>query len=60
MKSKMRRKTKVLIVGEDITSAQLALRSIDKGVGKVWPMMRESLKVKHFDLRLDSISKFKE
>lgn len=58
-KIKVNQPTNILIVGGGLTSAQLALLAIKKGVSKVWLIMRGGLKVKHFDLDLEWVGKFK-
>ena len=58
-KTKLKIPTNVLIVGGGLTSAQLALRAIGRGVTKVWLIMRGPLKIKHFDMTLEWVGKFK-
>ncbi|KAH6895983.1 hypothetical protein B0T10DRAFT_479255 [Thelonectria olida] len=54
-----RRPTNVLIVGGGLTSAQLADLAIRKGVTKVWHIMRGPLRLKHFDVDLEWMGKYK-
>ncbi|KAF4127037.1 FAD binding domain protein [Geosmithia morbida] len=51
--------TNILIVGGGLTSAQLADLAIRKGVTKVWLLMRGPLKLKHFDVDLNWMGKYK-
>ncbi|KAF5624992.1 FAD-binding protein [Fusarium sp. NRRL 52700] len=51
--------TNILIVGGGLTSAQLTDLAIRKGVTKVWHVMRGPLRIKHFDVGLDWMGKFK-
>jgi cation diffusion facilitator CzcD-associated flavoprotein CzcO len=54
-----RRQTNVLVVGGGLTSAQLTDLAIRKGVTKVWHIMRGPLRIKHFDVGLEWMGKFK-
>lgn len=54
-----RHSTTMLIVGGGLTSIQLADLAIKQGVSKVWLLMRGNLKVKHFDVDLDWVGKFR-
>ncbi|KAM0303877.1 hypothetical protein ACHAPM_003449 [Fusarium culmorum] len=54
-----RRETNILVVGGGLTSAQLTDLAIRKGVTKVWHVMRGPLRIKHFDVSLDWMGKFK-
>lgn len=54
-----RQQTNVLVVGGGLTSAQLTDLAIRKGVTKVWHIMRGPLRIKHFDVSLDWMGKFK-
>jgi thioredoxin reductase len=54
-----RRPTNMLIVGGGLTSVQLADLAIKRGVSKVYLLMRGPLKVKHFDVDLEWIGKFR-
>ncbi|KAH9908465.1 FAD binding domain-containing protein [Xylariomycetidae sp. FL2044] len=51
--------TNVVVVGGGLTSAQLADLAIRRGVSKVWLLMRSGLKVKHFDIGLEWVGKFR-
>ncbi|KAK7180722.1 FAD binding domain-containing protein [Paraphaeosphaeria sporulosa] len=51
--------TNVLIVGGGLTSIQLADLAIQKGVNKVWLLMRGNVKVKYFDVELQWVGKFR-
>ncbi|RBA17410.1 hypothetical protein FPRO05_02134 [Fusarium proliferatum] len=51
--------TNILIVGGGLTSAQLTDLAIRKGVTKVWHVMRGPLRIKHFDVGLEWMGKFK-
>lgn len=53
------RTTNLLIVGGGLTSIQLADLALQRGVSKVWLLMRGPLKVKHFDIELDWVGKFR-
>ncbi|KAF7560690.1 hypothetical protein G7046_g3455 [Stylonectria norvegica] len=54
-----RRQTNILIVGGGLTSAQLSDLAIRRGVTKVWHIMRGPLRIKHFDVSLEWMGKFK-
>ncbi|KAF4975493.1 hypothetical protein FZEAL_7724 [Fusarium zealandicum] len=54
-----RKPTNILVVGGGLTSAQLADLAIRKGVTKVWHMMRGPMRIKHFDVSLDWMGKYK-
>lgn len=54
-----KRPTNVLIVGGGLTSAQLSDLAIRRGVTKVWHMMRGPCRVKHFDVDLQWMGKYK-
>ncbi|KAI4613279.1 hypothetical protein J4E83_007692 [Alternaria metachromatica] len=58
-KVKARQSTSMLIVGGGLTSIQLADLAIKRGVNKVWMLMRGPLKVKHFDVDLEWVGKFR-
>jgi hypothetical protein len=58
-KIKARQSTNMLIVGGGLTSIQLADLAIKQGVNKVWMLMRGPLKVKHFDVDLEWVGKFR-
>lgn len=51
--------TNVLIIGGGLTSAQLAVLALQKGVTKIWHLMRGPLRVKHFDVDLSWMGKYK-
>lgn len=61
MQEKMARKerTNVLVVGGGLTSAQIADLAARRGVSKVWLIMRGPLKIKHFDIGLEWVGKFR-
>ncbi|KAF4333240.1 hypothetical protein FBEOM_12975 [Fusarium beomiforme] len=54
-----RKTTNILVVGGGLTSAQLTDLAIRKGVTKVWHIMRGPLRIKHFDVGLEWMGKFK-
>ncbi|EXL60553.1 hypothetical protein FOCG_03392 [Fusarium oxysporum f. sp. radicis-lycopersici 26381] len=54
-----KRTTNILVVGGGLTSAQLTDLAIRKGVTKVWHVMRGPLRIKHFDVGLEWMGKFK-
>ncbi|TGJ85815.1 hypothetical protein E0Z10_g2953 [Xylaria hypoxylon] len=51
--------TNVLVVGGGLTSAQIADLAARRGVTKVWLIMRGPLKIKHFDIGLEWVGKFR-
>ncbi|KAH8885558.1 hypothetical protein GQ53DRAFT_828948 [Thozetella sp. PMI_491] len=51
--------TNVLVIGGGLTSAQLSDLALRKGVSKVWQLMRGPLRVKHFDVDLLWMGKFR-
>lgn len=53
------RPTSVLVVGGGLTSAQLSDLAIRKGVTRVWHLMRGPLRVKHFDVDLQWMGKYR-
>lgn len=53
------RSTSVLVVGGGLTSGQLSDLAIRKGVTKVWHIMRGPMRVKHFDVDLQWMGKYK-
>jgi hypothetical protein len=53
------RATSVLIVGGGLTSAQLADLAVRHGVTKTWLIMRGPLRIKHFDVSLEWMGKWK-
>lgn len=58
-KVKARLPTYVLIVGGGLTSIQLADLAIKRGVKKIYLLMRGPVKVKHFDVDLEWVGKFR-
>ena len=58
-KIKARQNTNMLIIGGGLTSVQLADLALKRGVSKVWMLMRGPLKVKHFDVDLEWVGKFR-
>ncbi|KAH8694925.1 FAD binding domain protein [Talaromyces proteolyticus] len=58
-KIEYREVTNVVVVGGGLTSAQISHVAIRKGVTKVWHIMRSELKIKHFDVGLNWVGKFK-
>lgn len=54
-----RQTTNVLIVGGGLTSVQLTDLAIRRGVNRIWLLMRGPVKVKHFDVDLDWVGKFR-
>ncbi|KAJ5582463.1 hypothetical protein N7535_001083 [Penicillium sp. DV-2018c] len=58
-KIQRRQETNVVVVGGGLSSAQLVDMAIRKGVTKVWFLMRSGLKVKHFDISLPWMGKYK-
>jgi hypothetical protein len=61
VRQKMRNKkpSYAMVVGGGLTSAQIAHLCIGKGYSKVFHVMRSRLKIKHFDLQLQWIAKYK-
>ncbi|KAJ4424575.1 hypothetical protein N0V82_000705 [Gnomoniopsis sp. IMI 355080] len=53
------RKTNVLVIGGGLTSAQLSNNAINKGVHRVFHLMRGPLVTKHFDVDLGWMGKYK-
>ncbi|KAK4050395.1 hypothetical protein OIV83_003465 [Microbotryomycetes sp. JL201] len=51
-------RTTLLVIGGGLTSAQIVDQAIRKGVSKVILLCRGSLKVKHFDMDLEWVSKY--
>lgn len=51
--------TNILVVGGGLTSAQLSDLAIRRGVSRVWHIMRGPLRVKHFDVDLAWMGKFR-
>jgi thioredoxin reductase len=58
-KVKARHPTHMVVIGGGLTSIQLADLAIKRGVSKVWMLMRGPLKVKHFDVDLEWVGKFR-
>jgi cation diffusion facilitator CzcD-associated flavoprotein CzcO len=54
-----KRTTNAIVIGGGLTSAQIVDLCIKKGVSKVWHIMRDNFKIKHFDLSLDWVAKYK-
>ena len=54
-----RQNIKLVVVGGGLTSAQICHIAIQKGVSKVYFVLRGQLKVKHFDFDLEWVSKYK-
>lgn len=54
-----RQTTHVVVVGGGLSSAQLADMAIRRGVTKVWHLIRGDMKIKHFDVNLNWVGKFK-
>lgn len=55
----LKARTNVLVVGGGLTSAQIADLAVRRGVTKVWLIMRGPLKIKHFDIGLEWVGKFR-
>ncbi|PGH02250.1 hypothetical protein AJ79_07699 [Helicocarpus griseus UAMH5409] len=58
-KIKSRRETNVVVVGGGLSSAHIIDMAVKAGVSKVWHFTRGELKVKHFDIGLTWMGKFK-
>ncbi|KAJ5130437.1 uncharacterized protein N7515_006476 [Penicillium bovifimosum] len=58
-KIQRRQETNVVVVGGGLSSAQIVDMAVRKGVTKVWFLMRSGLKVKHFDISLPWMGKYK-
>lgn len=58
-KIQQRQETNVVVVGGGLSSAQIVDMAVRKGVTKVWFLMRSDLKVKHFDISLPWMGKFR-
>ncbi|RDW71156.1 hypothetical protein BP6252_07719 [Coleophoma cylindrospora] len=56
---KKRQITNVVVIGGGLTSAQIVDTAVKAGVTKVWHLMRGPLKVKHFDVDLPWVGKYK-
>ncbi|KAI8953612.1 FAD binding domain-containing protein [Xylaria longipes] len=55
----LRAETNVLVVGGGLTSAQISDLAVRRGATKVWLIMRGPLKIKHFDIGLEWVGKFR-
>ncbi|KAI5284803.1 hypothetical protein KEM54_001062, partial [Ascosphaera aggregata] len=51
--------TDVVVIGGGLTSSQVVDNLVKKGVTRVWYIMRSPLKVKHFDMSLKWVGKFR-
>ncbi|KAJ5674156.1 hypothetical protein N7462_009595 [Penicillium macrosclerotiorum] len=58
-KIQRRQQTNVVVVGGGLSSAQILDMAVRKGVTKVWFLMRSDFKVKHFDIGLPWMGKYK-
>ncbi|KAL4979247.1 hypothetical protein BDW66DRAFT_110697 [Aspergillus desertorum] len=58
-KIQAQKETNLVVVGGGLSSAQLVDMAIRKGVSKVWFLIRSDFKVKHFDITLTWMGKFK-
>ncbi|KAJ5540101.1 hypothetical protein N7513_008433 [Penicillium frequentans] len=58
-KIQRRQQTNVVVVGGGLSSAQIVDMAVRKGVTKVWFFMRSDLKIKHFDISLPWMGKYK-
>ncbi|KAK1139597.1 hypothetical protein N8T08_000601 [Aspergillus melleus] len=58
-KIQQRQQTNLVVVGGGLSSAQIVDMAIRKGVSKVWLLMRSDFKVKHFDISLSWMGKFR-
>jgi len=58
-KIKARQTSSLLIIGGGLTSIQLADLALKRGVTKIFLLMRGPLKVKHFDVDLEWVGKFR-
>jgi hypothetical protein len=54
-----RKPTNIIVVGGGLTSAQLSDLAIRRGVTRVWHMMRDTVKLKAFDVDLHWMGKYK-
>ncbi|KAI1749985.1 FAD binding domain-containing protein [Xylaria castorea] len=55
----LKAETNILVVGGGLTSAQIADLAVRRGATKVWLIMRGPLKIKHFDIGLEWVGKFR-
>ncbi|KAJ5327605.1 uncharacterized protein N7506_010707, partial [Penicillium brevicompactum] len=58
-KIQRRQETNIVVVGGGLSSAQIVDMAVRKGVTKVWFILRSGLKVKHFDINLSWMGKYK-
>ncbi|KAF9889947.1 hypothetical protein FE257_006821 [Aspergillus nanangensis] len=58
-KIQQRQETNLVVVGGGLSSAQIVDMAVRKGVSKVWFLVRSDFKVKHFDISLNWMGKFK-
>lgn len=58
-KLKERKTTNLVVIGGGLSSAQIDDMAIRMGVSRVWHLIRGDLKVKHFDVSLNWVGKFK-
>ncbi|KAI1300567.1 FAD binding domain-containing protein [Xylaria venustula] len=58
-KMETKARTNLLVVGGGLTSAQISDLAIRRGVTKVFLIMRGPLKIKHFDIGLEWVGKFR-
>ncbi|KAK2797998.1 hypothetical protein FQN50_008994 [Emmonsiellopsis sp. PD_5] len=58
-KIRLRQETNVVVVGGGLSSAHIIDMAVKAGVGKVWHFTRGDLKVKHFDIGLTWMGKFR-
>ncbi|KAJ5507667.1 hypothetical protein N7527_009810 [Penicillium freii] len=58
-KIQRRQETNVVVVGGGLSSAQIVDMAVRKGVTKVWFLLRSGMKVKHFDISLPWMGKYK-
>ncbi|KAF7589455.1 hypothetical protein BBP40_004253 [Aspergillus hancockii] len=58
-KIQQRQETNLVVVGGGLSSAQIVDMALRKGVSKVWFLLRSDFKVKHFDIDLTWMGKFK-
>ncbi|KAK2757878.1 hypothetical protein FQN54_004284 [Arachnomyces sp. PD_36] len=58
-KINLRRETNVVVIGGGLSSAHIVDMAVKAGVSKVWYFTRGDLKVKHFDIGLTWMGKFR-
>lgn len=56
---KKEKKTSVVIVGGGLTAAQLAHVAVKSGIDNVYLLLRNGIKIKHFDFHLDWVTKYR-